>query len=176
MCLLSIWWEWAQSLGSWILFSCMFVGGKKGLAEEEVVEEKSLETFAVTFNPRICFAVKLKSTRRKNTQDQHAAGKLVFHVASSCDVQWHVMSNRTYQYSTLKISPSEQGSQFWQCQLTKVSEVMRQHGHWHRFRPHGRKPCSCRWQACHFARKHADVSLGEIESCTCCSVSVFVTN
>lgn len=22
---------------------------------------------------------------------------------------------------------------------------MRQHGHWHRFRPHSRKPCSCRW-------------------------------
>lgn len=62
---------------------------KKKKTEEEEVEEKSLETFAATFNPHVCFAAKLKSTRRKNTQDQHAAGKLVFHVASSCDVQWH---------------------------------------------------------------------------------------
>lgn len=91
-----IWWEWAQSLGSWILFSCMCVEKKKKKTEEEVVEEKSLETFAATFNPQVCFVAKLKSTRRKNTQDQHIAGKLVFHVASSCDVQWY----RRYVHSS----------------------------------------------------------------------------
>lgn len=113
----------------------------------------------------------------KNTQDQHAAGKLVFHVGK---LLWRTTTpplrpflrseaDRTDPYSTLKIPLREQGSQFWKCQLTEVDATcgstvtdtdLGPTAETHPALPGGRY-----WQACRFVRKH-------IESCICSSVSV----
>lgn len=61
--------------------------GVVGQGEGEQEQSKVPGTIFVTFDPYVCFAAKLESTERENTQDQHAAGKLVFHVASCSDVR-----------------------------------------------------------------------------------------
>lgn len=77
------------------------------------------------------------------------------------------------------IEDSSQGTRFtvWTASADWRWRCMRQHGHWHRFRPPpGRKPPlppgGHSWQACHFDRKHTDVSPEGKEGCICTSTSV----
>lgn len=85
---------------------------------------------------------------------------------------------RTYQYSTLKIPLREQGSQFGRRQLTEGDAACGSTVTDTDLGPPPptenprTPPGGHSWQACHFDRKHTDVSPEGKEGCICTSTSV----